>query len=96
MKVNHKAIIAERKQILDLIEWIVDGIFDVEYPDGYQFLNVSYDTFEYDPERLKAWNALTNSKNRSFVHQCLYDLNIGIEGGINGIHIEETVFYAKK
>lgn len=92
MKVNHKAIIAERKQILDLIEWIVDGIFDVEYPDGYQFLNVSEDSFEHDPERLNAWYAMTNYSNLMFVNQCLRDLRIDTE---EGLHFEETVFYAR-
>ena len=92
MKVNYKEMLAERKQILDLIEWIVDGVYETEYPDGYQFLNVSADMFDHDPERLEAWTYMTNYSNLFFVNQCLRDLRIDTE---EGLHFEETVFFAR-
>lgn len=90
---SYQIKLSQRKQIIDLIEWIVDGINDVEYPDGYQFLNVSADSFDQDSNMFRVWTMLTAPENRAFVSQVLYDINIGTEGGI---HYDETVFYAKK
>lgn len=90
---SYQIKLSQRKQIIDLIEWIVDGINEEQYPDGYQFLNVSADSFDQDSNMFRTWTWLTAAENRAFVSQVLYDINIGTE---EGIHYDETVFYAKK
>jgi hypothetical protein len=87
---NYPAKLNEYRRILNLIEWIVDGVNEVEYPNGYKFFNVTPDTFEDDPDRAQAWVYLTHSWNREFVNQVLWDIHVGTE---EGIHYEETVFY---
>lgn len=90
---SYQIKLSQRKQIIDLIEWIVEGINEEQYPDGYQFLNVSADSFDRDSNMFRVWTWLTAAENRFFVSQILYDINIGTE---EGIHYDETVFYAKK
>lgn len=89
---SYQVKLSQRKQIIDLIEWIADGINEFEYPDGYQFLNVSADSFDRDSNMFRVWTWLTAAENRFFVSQILYDINIGTE---EGIQYDETVFYNK-
>lgn len=90
---SYQIKLSQRKQIIDLIEWIADGINDQDQgAGGYQFLNVSADSFDRDSNMFRVWTWLTAAENRFFVSQILYDINIGTE---EGIQYDETVFYNK-
>lgn len=91
---NYKALMIERKQILNLIDWIADSLNKDQQPEGYEFMNyqtldVTPDTFKDDPERLEAWTYMTNCNNSLFVNRRISDRKIYIE---EGLHFEGTMF----